>query len=118
MFIDAIETRKVQIILESHSEYLLRRLQRRIAEEKLPKDAAALYFCDIVDGISRLTPLELDSFGNIENWPKDFFGDEFGEMAATTQAVIDRKKGNTHESSGGGYKRGGGGKPANPTSLS
>lgn len=92
VFIDAIETRKVQIILESHSEYLLRRLQRRIAEEKLSKNDAALYFCDIVDGISRLTPLELDIFGNIENWPKDFFGDEFGEMAAMTQAVIDRKK--------------------------
>ena len=92
VFIDAIETRKVQIVLESHSEYLLRRLQRRIAEEKLSKDAAALYFCEIVDGTSCLTPLELDSYGNIGNWPKDFFGDEFGEMAATTQAVINRKK--------------------------
>lgn len=92
VFIDAIETRKVQIVLESHSEYLLRRLQRRIAEEKLSKDTAALYFCDIVDGVSRLTPLELDMFGNITNWPKDFFGDEFGEMAAATQAVIERKK--------------------------
>jgi len=92
VFIDAIETRKVQILLESHSEYLLRRLQRRIAEERLSKDAAALYFCDIVDGVSRLTPLELDMFGNITNWPKDFFGNEFGEMAAATQAVIERKK--------------------------
>jgi predicted ATPase len=92
VFIDAIKTRKVQIILESHSEYLLRRLQRRIAEEKLAKDDAALYFCDIVDGASRLTPLELDDFGNITNWPKDFFGDEFGEMAATTEAAIERKK--------------------------
>jgi len=36
--------RKVQIILESHSEHLLRRLQRRIAEEKLSPDDVALYF--------------------------------------------------------------------------
>jgi predicted ATPase len=92
VFIDAIKTRKVQILVESHSEHLLRRLQRRIAEEKLAKDDAALYFCDIADGASRLTPLELDIFGNITNWPKDFFGDEFGEIAAATQAVIERKK--------------------------
>ncbi len=88
VFIDAIKTRKVQIILESHSEYLLRRLQRRIAEETLVKEDAALYFCDIADGASRLTPLELDVFGNITNWPKDFFGDEFGEMAATGMRVF------------------------------
>jgi hypothetical protein len=46
----------------------------------------------MANGASRLTPLELDIYGNITNWPKDFFGDEFGEMAATTQAVIERKK--------------------------
>ncbi len=92
VFIDAVTTRKVQIILESHSEYLLRRLQRRIAEEKLSQKDAALYFCNLSDGASRLTSLELDEFGNIANWPKDFFGDEFGELAAATQAVIERKK--------------------------
>ncbi|MBC6473671.1 MAG: AAA family ATPase [Hormoscilla sp. GM102CHS1] len=35
VLIDAINTRKVQIILESHSEHLLRRLQRRVAEQQL-----------------------------------------------------------------------------------
>jgi predicted ATPase len=32
VFIEVIKTRSIQIILESHSEHLLRRLQRRIAE--------------------------------------------------------------------------------------
>jgi formylglycine-generating enzyme required for sulfatase activity len=36
--------------------------------------------------------LQLDMFGNITNWPKDFFGDEFGEMAAITRAAMNRKK--------------------------
>ena len=40
----------------------------------------------------RLTGLELDLFGAIKNWPKDFFGDEFGEMAAITKAAMERKK--------------------------
>lgn len=95
--IDVIKERKLQIILESHSEHLLRRLQRRIAEEKLSPDAAALYFCEIENGISSLTSLSLDPFGNITNWPKDFFGDEMGELHAMTVAGIKRKR-NGHES--------------------
>src|SRR5205823_3074821 len=78
VFIDAIKVRKIQILLESHSEYLLRRLQRRIAEqfEDFKAEDLALYFCEFRDGESVLLPLEVDLLGNILNWPQDFFGDE------------------------------------------
>lgn len=92
VFIDAIKKRKVQIIVESHSEHLLRRLQRRIAEEALSHEEATLYFCATRNGTSHLTPLKVDMFGNIENWPEGFFGDEFGEMAAMNRAMIERQK--------------------------
>lgn len=92
LFIYASKQRAVQIILESHSEHLLRRLQRRIAEESLDPAQTALYFCEPggAEG-SKLNPLEVDPFGNIKNWPKDFFGDEFGEMAAMAKAAMERK---------------------------
>ena len=93
VFIDAIKTRKVQILFESHSEHLLRRLQRRIAEEELVPDMASLYFCEMLNGGSSLKKLDLDLLGNITNWPADFFGDEFGELAAMTKAAMERKKG-------------------------
>ncbi len=93
VFIDATKTRNVQIILESHSEHLLRRLQRRIAEEGISPDNAALYFCETGDAGSILNSLKLDDYGNITNWPEAFFGDEFGEMAAMTKAAMKRKKG-------------------------
>lgn len=92
VFIDAVKNRGIQIIVESHSEYLLRRLQRRIAEEQVPKDDISLYFCDISKGVSKLRELDLDLFGNIINWPDNFFGDEFDEMAAMTNAAMARKK--------------------------
>ena len=38
VFIDAWRKRKVQVIVESHSEHLLRRLQRRVAEEAISQD--------------------------------------------------------------------------------
>jgi predicted ATPase len=92
VFIDAMKNRHVQIILESHSEHLLRRLQRRVAEQEMTPEETALYFCEVVDAGSKLTALDVDLFGNIKNWPKDFFGDDFGEMAAMTKAAMRRKQ--------------------------
>jgi predicted ATPase len=92
-FIDAIKVRKLQIIIESHSEHLLLRLQRRIAEATLSPEQVALYFCDYVDDAaeSRLVPLDVDAFGTIQNWPTDFFGDQFGEIAETSRAASRRR---------------------------
>lgn len=84
--------RRVQVILETHSEHLLTRLQRRIAEQDLPRglrvesDDVALYFCDQVNGESALTELDLDLFGNILNWPPDFFGNPLADSVAMMEA--------------------------------
>lgn len=84
--------RRIQLIVESHSEHFLRRLQRRIAEERIRPEDAALYFVESGPrGASVIQPLDLDEFGNIANWPADFFGDEIGDLAAMTQAALRRK---------------------------
>ncbi len=88
VFIDAIRNRKIQIILESHSEHLLRRLQRRIAEGALKTEQTALYFVKMEKGTSQLEKLDLDLFGNIRNWPPDFFGDEMADLLAMTDAEM------------------------------
>ena len=94
VFIDAIKYKDVQIIVESHSEHLLRRLQRRVAEEEIESNSAALYFSNIKsDGSSSLMPLQLDLFGNINNWPKGFFGDEMGDLVAMSNAAMKRQMG-------------------------
>jgi predicted ATPase len=81
----------VQIILESHSEHLLARLQRRIAENQFSAADSALYFTEFRDDQSVLSDLDVTMFGDITNWPKDFFGDQLGEAAARTLAGIDRQ---------------------------
>ena len=91
VFIDVMKNRDVQIILESHSEHLLMRLQRRLAEEVLTTEDVALYFCTAEPSGAELKTLELDLFGNISNWPQDFFGDRFGETAAMQEAGLRRK---------------------------
>ena len=91
VLIDAHKRRGVQIIVESHSEHLLTRLQRRIAEEQLANDDLGLFFCEDRGSCSSITELQVDPYGNISNWPTDFFGDEFGEIAAMSLAGIERK---------------------------
>jgi hypothetical protein len=92
VFIDAMKVRKLQLVIESHSEHLLRRLQRRVAEaQDLQRDDAALYFCDVRDAGSVLTPLDLDLYGSIRNWPRDFFGNEMEDIAATNDAAMERR---------------------------
>ena len=90
VLIYAATRRRVQVILESHSEHLLLRLQRRIAEEAIGGAEVKLYFFDIAAGRSKLTPLRLDLLGNIENWPEHFMGDAFGETAQAERARLRR----------------------------
>jgi len=91
VLIDVVNERNVQIIVESHSEHFIRRLQRRIAEEKIAPDKTALYFCRVENGESRIERLQIDLFGNILNWPEQFFGDELGDLAEKTRATMRRQ---------------------------
>jgi len=95
VLIEAIQTRHIQIILESHSEHLLNRIQRRMAEASLTKEEVALYFCDMEeDGAAKMEELKLNEYGEISNYPPDFFGNQFEEVAETQLAGLRRRKAN------------------------
>jgi predicted ATPase len=98
LLIDAIGAREngipreCQFIVESHSEHFLRRLQRRMAEEVLSNEDAALYFVHAEGTTTRLDPLEVDLYGNILNWPAGFFGDEMEDLVARSDAQARRMR--------------------------
>lgn len=92
LLIEVVKNRKLQIILESHSENLIVRLMRRIAEEEISKEDTAFYFCEMKEGTSEIDKLIMDDYGNIENWPEDFFGDATGDLIEKTKAEMNRKK--------------------------
>jgi len=104
VFIAAIKAREngklrgVQLIIESHSEHMLNRIQRRIAEGELSEQDVAIYFCRRAGSRAELEPLRLNRFGDIENWPENFFGDEMADIAARTLAAMQRKKAQVSES--------------------
>ena len=80
-----------QVIIETHSEHFLRRLQRRIAEEAVPQQKISAYFANITKTPARLEPLQIDLFGNIQNWPENFFGDEMGDIAEQAKAAMKKR---------------------------
>jgi predicted ATPase len=97
VFINAIKAREeskprnMQLIVESHSEHFLRRLQRRIAEKVLSADDLRVYFVNTESFPPKLEALQVDLFGNIANWPKNFFGDISGDIYARTDAALKRR---------------------------
>lgn len=95
--IDAINAREdgkdrnIQLIIETHSEHFLRRLQRRIAEGAIAPDRVSAWFANAAKHPAKLEHLKVDSFGNILNWPKDFFGDEMGDIFAQNKAALEKR---------------------------
>lgn len=93
LFISVANVRKIQLIVESHSEHLLNRMMRRIAEKDTDygpvsiKDVA-IYFASNANGVSSLETLRLNKGGSIENWPKDFFGNQMAEIVAREKAAL------------------------------
>jgi hypothetical protein len=84
---------RLNCILETHSEQLIMRLRRRIAEGILPCDDVALWSLnhresDDTDGeVQSLRAIVFDRDGNPEAWPKGVFEETFQDLSLMRQAV-------------------------------
>ena len=71
---------KKSLLIETHSEYLLKRLRRRISEGKLSSKDIAIYFIEPRDKDNKdsalIKNIEISKDGSFE-WPKDFYITEF-----------------------------------------
>ena len=89
LMIDTIadeDGKRKQWIVETHSELLILRLQRRIREGKIkPEDISVLYIDpndESVEG-SAIISLRIDKNGDfIDEWPDGFFDESFTELMA------------------------------------
>ena len=88
--------RNIQLIVETHSEHFLNRLQRRIAEadeeHSISADQVAAYFAHTTGNESKLETLQLNADGDILNWPDKFFGDSMGDLFEKSKAAARRRK--------------------------
>ena len=76
------------------SDLFLNRLLLRVADQTISTEDLAIYFCSPSENGARVEPLRVDLFGNIENWPPDFFGDDMADIAARMDAAMRRQQDN------------------------
>ena len=100
LMVEVARERGVQFIVETHSEYMFRRLQFLVADEKLTTEQCRLYFVDRgPDRSARLERLQVDEYGRVANWPKEFFGDSVGETERQMRRMMERLR----EARAGGF---------------
>lgn len=89
--------RRNHYIIETHSEHLLLRLRRRILEKKVKSSNVAIYFVekqgDVNEG-SFVRKLNIDNDGFIEDWPEDFFDQDYKEVIAINKLRASIRKEN------------------------
>lgn len=80
-------------ILETHSEVMLLRIRRLVAEGKLKPEQVAIYWVDTEEGEtgkrSFLKKIEVDEEGNLDDWPAGIFSEDYNELMHIRKA---RKK--------------------------
>jgi predicted ATPase len=87
LMVDAVvDAEQTQVIAETHSENLLLRLRRHVANGKLnPNDVGLLWFEHTGAG-TRIRPIDVASDGSVSDWPKGVFSEDLGEVRAIAQA--------------------------------
>ena len=78
----------VRVIIESHSEHVLLRLRRRIAEGKISADEVAIYFVDHNGSETRIRPITMGGMAQLsqQEWPIGFFGEQLDDAFALAKA--------------------------------
>lgn len=89
LYLAAARHSGVRFLIETHSETLLLRLRRRIAEG-LPPENVAIYFVEDIGGSSKARMIEIDALGNLDYWPRGVFTEDLDETRALVSAQIDR----------------------------
>jgi len=92
LFVQVSKSRKVQFIVETHSEHLFRRMQTLMAKKQVATGDVAMYFVGRHGKSARLRALDLDEFGRVRNWPPSFFGDALGETREQARLMFESIK--------------------------
>lgn len=84
-----------QVIVETHSEHLLLRLQTRIAQGRIHPDDVAILSFEPSERGTRITSHVLSPSGTMKNWPKGFFEEDIKESLDLLRAIGEDDHGNS-----------------------
>jgi predicted ATPase len=83
-----------QLIVETHSEYLVNRLRRRIVEQGLEEeqDLIRLLYAKRAKGATSFEELRPNKFGSFDEWPEGFFDQSPRESEEIVRAAAARRR--------------------------
>lgn len=90
LFIGGVERGGGRFLIETHSETMLLRLRRRIAEGRIRADDVAVHFVEHDSGASRVRHIAIDELGNVDYWPDGVFSEDFEETKKLAAAQLAR----------------------------
>jgi predicted ATPase len=92
LYLATAKTTGTRFLVETHSETLLLRLRRRIAEpdNEYTADMVAVYVVEQRDGVSTVRQVGIDELGNLTNWPEGYFSQDYHEVRALAAAQAER----------------------------
>ena len=80
-----------QFLIETHSETMLLRLRRRIAEGTYPPEMVGIHVVEQVDGTSIVRHVKIDAQGNLgDEWPEGYFSQDYHEVRALAAAQLEQ----------------------------
>jgi Uncharacterized conserved protein len=87
---------KKQCIIETHSEYLINRLRylSAISEGNYIPENALIYFVEKEDENSTFSPIKINEYGVIKDWPCGFFDENEESAAKILKAAWEKKEKN------------------------
>ncbi len=87
LFIAASNNGKRHFIIETHSEHLLSRVRRRIAEGKIKKEDVIIYYFENTFDGTNIKQLKLNDKGQYNAFPKGFFEEAYDEAVKHLEAL-------------------------------
>ena len=89
-----VSNRGVTTIIETHSEHLLLRLRRLIADEAISADDVGLYFVEKRRGRSEVHRVPIQQNGHIDpaEWPEGFFAEPLHDAVALVESQRKRRQ--------------------------
>jgi hypothetical protein len=90
LYLRAARDANVRFLIETHSETLLLRLRRRIAEGELPSDHVSIYFVNNQNGVATARKITVDADGNLDYWPEGVFSEDYHETRQLAKAQLKR----------------------------
>jgi len=84
-----------QVLLETHSDHLVSRLRRRVAEDETDELASRLgfIFAERDDAATTYRRVEANAFGGLNNWPAGFMDQAASESALIVEAALRKQQG-------------------------